>query len=176
MLYVLLMGLVRGQGEQRSVQEGSCPAMGLRGGHCASHLWGPWHCAVGCMVLCVQREWETCTAPWGRSSLSRGGQGKGSSPCSHTLVCSCTSPWHCWPRPPCLCPAARHRLISPGACSCCADALVPAPNSQPPALAAAFLEQLREGRSSQDCLTRRVNVTLPLALLRAGAWLWVHRR
>lgn len=30
-VYVLLRGLVGGQGEQRSVQEGFCPAVGLRG-------------------------------------------------------------------------------------------------------------------------------------------------
>lgn len=92
----------------------------------------------------------------------------GTSPCSHTLVYSCTSPWPCRPRPPYLCPTAQHCLISPGARSRCADALVPAPDSQPLALAAAFLEQLREGWHSQDCLKHGVNVTLPQALIPAG--------
>lgn len=77
---------------------------------------------------------------------------------------------------PALVPSSSARsLISPGARSRCADALFPAPNSQPPALTSAFLGQLREGRSSQDCLRSGVNVTLPRALLPARSWPWMHR-
>lgn len=123
---------------------------------------------------CVCRESGGHALPHGAGAACPGGPTEGGSHSSHTPAWSCTSPWHRRPGPPYLCPAMRHRLISPGARSRCADALVPAPDSQPPALAAAFLEQLREGRSSQDCLMRRVNVTLPQALLPTGSWQWVH--
>lgn len=72
-------------------------------------------------------------------------QHKGQSCCSHTLVYSCTSPWH--------------HLISPDAHSHRADALFPAPNSQPSALTATGAA---EGGMEQPGLpNHRVNVTLP---------------
>lgn len=118
--------------------------------YCVLHLWGPWHSGVGRAVLCMQS--ETCTVPQGGSSLSWAGGKVGRITLFSHFVCSYTSPQHCRPRPPRLCPAVRHRLISPGARSRCADALVPASNSQLLALTATFLEQRRRGRSSQDCL------------------------
>lgn len=136
----------------------------------ASYLWGPWQGAVGSGVKSVQNGRHAL--PRGRGSLSwvdsRGEDHAGA------LVCTCTCPWPHQSGPHRCCPAAQHSLISLGARSHCADALFPAPNSQPPALTTAFLGQLREGQSSQDCLTCSVNVTLPWALLPAGSWPWMH--
>lgn len=168
---VLLMGLVGGQGEQRSVQEGSCAVVRLRGvtvrrtfGDCVTVQSDAWRRVCGESGNHALSHGTGVTCPVG----AKGGH------LVLTLVCSCNSPRHCWPGPPCPCPAAQHRQISPGARSRCADALVPAPDSQLPALADAFLEQLREGQKSQDCLTPTVNVTLPGALLPVRSRLWVH--
>lgn len=130
--------------------------------------WAPWPSAVGCGVKCVQN---------GRHALPREGaachgQTAAGSPCFRALVCSCTPPWPHQSGPTGAAQQQRS-LISLGARSRCADALFPAPNSQQPALTTAFLGQLREGLSSQDCLTCSVNVTLPWALLPAGSWPWM---
>lgn len=163
--------LVGWQEEQRTVQQGFCPAVSLCGVHLAfgdhGMAWCSWIWGEECA------EWETCTAP-GEGQPVLGGQQREGSHCFHALVCSCTSPWPHQPEPHCCCPAAQHSVISLGARSRCADALFPAPNSQPPALTTAFLGQLREGQSIQDCLTCSVNVTLPWALLPAGSWPWMH--
>lgn len=131
------------------MQQGFCPAASL----CevtVHHTFGNRGGAVGCGVRGVRRMGDV-HCPRGGAACP--GWATGGSPCFHALVCSCTSPQPHQPWPHCCCPAARHSLISPGARSGCADALFPAPNSQPPALTTAFLGQLREGRSSQDCLT-----------------------
>lgn len=44
-VYVLLMGLVGGTGSAEKCMGGVAPRRGSVWGHCASHLWGPWHCA-----------------------------------------------------------------------------------------------------------------------------------
>ena len=165
---LLLMGPVGGQRQQSRVQEGSCLAVGLRG-VTASPLGTVALCSRT-QGLCAERAAGT-QCPTGQEKPVPGwGPRRGGSPCSHTPACSCSPPWHCRPGPPCLCPAARHRLISPGARSRCADALVPAPNSQPLALGIAFLEQLREGE--QPGLPNARGECHP----GPGAWLWVHRR
>lgn len=139
-----------GMGEQRGVQEGSCPAVGLCGFTvcCTFGDHGMVELDVRCCACRVRR---ALSHRAGAACHVQGGKVGGITLFSHS-VCSCTPPWHRRPGPPCFCPAVRHRLISPGARSRCADALVPASNSQPLVLAAAFLEQWRRGWSSQDCL------------------------
>lgn len=170
-VYVLLMGLVGRQGEQRSVQEGSCTAVGLRGVTV--------RCTFGDRVTVQSDAWRCVRRGSGNRALSHGAGvasplGAKGGHLVLTLWCAAATPHGTAGPAPLPCPPAQHCQISPGARSRCADALVPALDSQLPALVDAFLEQLREGQRSQDCLTPTVNVTLPGGLLPVRSRLWVH--
>lgn len=82
-MYVLFVGLVGGLGEQRSVREGSCPAVGLRG---VTTFGDHGTVQLDAWALCVQREWGTCAAPRGGSSLSGRAEGGGVTQFSHSSM------------------------------------------------------------------------------------------